>query len=332
MSRQIIKILLLLCLIPLWGCSAGIPVEDTYLIMKGPLARTDRFEPSGLAFQGEGLFVFNDKNDEPPVYLYQLEDSLSLIEKIPLLAADGFVVEARKFEDASASRNGSHDLYAVTSCDRPDPAYNRLVKMSLRSGGGWSFDNLPGFESKVAKLRERLDTPYLKIEAFALSRDDMHAYVGIREIGPSYKEPAFVVMIWRFPIAEGGEPLEKILEIDTLKRFGRAEGISALEYDGFRKRYLMLTSYEGKEGRIDDVGGHLWAISEELLEGGKEDGDIEVIRSFIHKPEGVAVAKDGRIIVVFDDDASRKEADPERAIREGKFNVEQNEAFYSVFE
>jgi hypothetical protein len=325
-----IKFLTLLCLISLWGCSTGIPVEDSYLTIKGPLARAARFEPSGLARQGENLFVFNDKNDEPPVYLYQLKDSLFLIENIPLLTADGLTIEARKFEDASASRRGSQAIYAVTSYDRPDPAYNRLIKISPRPGGGWSSEDLPELGAKLAGLRERLNTPYMKIEAFALSRDDRVAYVGVREIGPSYKEPSYVVMIWRLPIAVGGDPLEKVLEVDTVKRFGRAEGISALEYDGFRKRYLMLTSYEG-EG-IDALGGHLWTIPEELLEGKKDVGDIEVIRSFLHKPEGVAVTEDGRILVVFDDDSSRKEGDPERADREGKFNVYQNEAFYSVFE
>jgi hypothetical protein len=325
-----VKILPLLCLLALCGCSSGIPVEDAYLTIKGPRARTARFEPSGLARQGENLFVFNDKNDEPPVYLYQLKGSLSLIENIPLLTKDGLTIEARKFEDASASRNGSQAIYAVTSYDRPDPAYNRIIKISLRPGGGWSSEILPELGAKLAELRERLNTPYMKIEAFALSRDDRVAYVGVREIGPSYKEPSYVVMIWRFPVAVGGDPLEKVLEVDTVKRIGRAEGISALEYDGFRKRYLMLTSYEG-EG-IDALGGHLWAISEERLEGETDDGDIEVIRSFQHKPEGIAVAKDGTVIVVFDDDSARKEGDPERADREGKFNVYQNEAFYSVFE
>ncbi|PLX98205.1 MAG: hypothetical protein C0623_12840 [Desulfuromonas sp.] len=325
-----IKFLPLLCLIPLWGCSSGIPVEDTYLTMKGPHARAARFEPSGLAHQGENLFVFNDKNDEPPVYLYHLQEGLFLIENIPLRTADGRIIEARKFEDASASNRGSREIYAVTSYDRPDPAYNRLIKISPRSGGGWSSEELPELGAKLAELRERLNTPYMKIEAFALSRDDRAAYVGVREIGPSYKEPSYVVMIWKLPIVDGGDPLEKVLEVDTVKRFGRAEGISALEYDGLRKRYLMLTSYEGES--IDALGGHLWAIPEDLLEKGTGDCDIEVLRSFLHKPEGVAVTEDGRIVVVFDDDSSRKEGDPERADREGKFNVYQNEAFYSVFE
>lgn len=59
---------------------------------------------------------------------------------------------------------------------------------------------------------------------------------------------------------------------------------------------------------------------------------IEVIRAPQHKPEGVAVADDGTNVVVFDDDASRKEANPEKALKEKKFNVRQNEAFYMLLD
>lgn len=90
------------------------------------------------------------------------------------------------------------------------------------------------------------------------------------------------------------------------------EGISSIEYDEFHNVILVLTSIELEGNTKEDVSGYLWAVSVDL------DNVYSRIFKFDHKPEGVAVSKEGDIIVVVDDDGRRK--DP--------FGLKQNESCY----
>ena len=221
-------------------------------------------------------------------------------------------------------------FYAVTSCDRDNKPYNVLLKISFNQVGKAAFEEMPCFRVAIKKMKELLDAPYMKIEALALSQEDKYLYFGVREVGDSYKSPERVVMIWRLELKNMSKRPAKVFEMNTQDILGRDEGISSLEYDPVRKRYLMLTSFEKDGNSKDDVGSHLWAIDRESLEQehGKVFEKAELLSSFSHKAEGVSIDGQGRILVVFDDDFYRKEKDEKKAQERNQFNIMKNQAHY----
>lgn len=308
---------------------------NQYLILNGPIQEDSSFEPSGVAWDRltRRYIIFNDKDDEPPIYIYgydEKSEELKLIENLSIQQNNSGTIEVKKIEDASASLDREGVVYAVTSCDRDDKPYNVLIRISLNQAGKSVFEEMPSFREAIKKLKELLDVSYIKIEALALSPVDKYLYFGVREIGDSYKYPKRVVMIWRLEFKKMSKRPKKIFEMNTQGILGRGEGISSLEYDPVRKRYLMLTSFEKEGNSKDDVGSHLWAIDREYLE--QEHGKIfkkaELLSSFSHKAEGVSIDGQGRILVIFDDDSYRKEKDEKKAQKRNQFNIMKNQAHY----
>jgi hypothetical protein len=313
------------------------PASDLYpyLVFGGPVQEDARFEPSGAVWDrlGNRYIIFNDKDDEPPVYIYKYNEvpgELELVDTLIIQNEDGAPIKVKKFEDASASLAKDGVIYAITACDREDSAYNVLLRVTLSQVGKPVFEEVPGFKEALTKLRELLGVPYMKIEAMALSPGDKYLYLGIREVGAEYKHPQRVVMIWRIGLEGGSTRPEKVFEMETRWILGRVEGISALEYDPIKGRYLMLTSFEGEGNSKEDVGGHLWALDRESLEhrDGGIFGKAALLASFSHKAEGVSIDGHGRLLIVFDDDASRKEKNWKKAREQNQFNIMQNQAYY----
>lgn len=306
-----------------------------YLVFSGPVQEESRFEPSGAAWDRlkDRYIIFNDKDDEPPVYIYEynkMPGKLEIVDSLIMQKEDGAPIQVKKFEDASASLAKDGVIYAVTSCDRDNNAYNMLLRITLSQVGKAVFEEVPCFKEALRELRELLGVKYMKIEAMALSPGDKYLYLGIREVGAEYKYSQRIVMIWRIGLESGSMRPEKVFEMETRCILGRVEGISSLEYDPIKGRYLMLTSFEGEGNSKEDVGGHLWALDRESLE--HKDGDVPgkaaLLASFSHKAEGVSIDGRGGILIVFDDDASRKEKDEKKAREQNRFNIKQNQAYY----
>ncbi|MGD9022914.1 MAG: esterase-like activity of phytase family protein [Deltaproteobacteria bacterium] len=331
---MIFKALVSVFLLQVAACSS-LPRHHEYLVFSGPVQQESRFEPSGVAWGGTDnrFVIFNDKDDEPPVYVYkhnEMSGRLELLDNLSVYREDGSRIKIKKFEDASASLANDGTIYVVTSCDRDDRPYNVLVRMTLDDAGKAAFEEMTHLTEALNSLRTLSGFPYMKVEAMALAPGDKYLYLGIREVGADHKHPQRVVMIFRLDLGDESKRLEKVFEMETQGLVGRVEGISSLEYDPMRGEYLMLTSFEGKGNSKKDVGSHLWAIERNSLEQnhGETSGKAELLASFSHKGEGVAVDGHGRILVVFDDDASRKEEDEKEAQKQDRFNIRQNQAYY----
>lgn len=323
MLRKLCLPLLFNCLL-LTACSAPINSPE---IFSGPVSGESRFEPSGAAWDGASgrLLVLNDKSDEPPVYLYSLEQDrrLRLEGQFAVLDAMGNPIEAKKFEDLTTTNQPGRFL-AVTACDRPDPAYNKLLAIEMSSGAP-VFEELSFFPEVIEKLHQEIGYPFLKIEGLAMSRDGKTLYLGIREVGPDYKNPQYIVSVWGLDLSDPSMKLYNVFTFDLTQVIGRDVGLSAMEIDPDSKDLLFLTSYE-----VDDtasgVGGHLWSTS--------STPPFPLPRSplaeFNNKPEGLATMSNGKLIITFDDDNVRKEADPEKAAAFNKFPIKANQAFYVI--
>jgi len=177
----------------------------------------------------------------------------------------------------------------------------------------------------------------LKVEGLALTPDEKHLLVGVRAIGKKKKKPEYRVIILKYKL----DDLKKLPEIlvnvdlrddkDLQKILGmpEGEGISSLEYDPNSGKYMVLTSYEVKDGKSKEhVSGNLWLIPEnfEGLDVAKNWKQYNRM-PFTHKPEGVSLAsKPGEAIIVFEDDNDRKCINKCK----GKFPYKPNEGAFKI--
>jgi hypothetical protein len=313
--------------------SCSFAAEVKYFMIQGPDDPDSRFEPSGAAYDSETgrVIVFNDKSDEPPVHVYEPdpETVLSLVSAYEPTGADGESVSVKKFEDAAASDYKSGEFYAVTSWDRPDEAYRKLLRFSIRDGVPVLVDD-ESLALDVESLIKKTGHNYVKIEGLSVMPSDGSLVVGIREVGPDFEHPTRLVSLWKLTPGSAGHPAKLLMEFDTIEIIGREEGVSGIEYDPVGGRYLMTTSYEGAGYTTQDVGGHLWVIDAAALEGCIEvepEYAVEAVAEFSHKPEALYIDKEGVVVVLFDDDDDRKEPDPEKAAKLGRFCMRQNQAF-----
>lgn len=160
----------------------------------------------------------------------------------------------------------------------------------------------------------------INIEGMAVSPDSRNLLFGFREPliceGGKPYSPIYQMNLDKDKPTEGLSPVARVPATLPDRTFPGPHRISGMAYDSHEKCYWILTSYERKdeegENRVPSpcdvskltyleigpsVGGALW----------KWDGTQEqdpVIHSTIrsHKPEGIAVSKGGRMIIVFDND------------------------------
>jgi hypothetical protein len=114
---------------------------------------------------------------------------------------------------------------------------------------------------------------------------------------------------------------------------GPCFGISDLEVTD--KALFVLTSYEHSDNdhcteetgaAVDEVSGKLWRLRFDEQKSLPDTTHWELVEEFIHKPEGVGRTLDGSLLVVFDDDASRKSMD----LAPSTFPLEQNESVFAA--
>lgn len=172
-------------------------------------------------------------------------------------------------------------------------------------------------------VREKLGFAWAKTEALALSPDHSKLFIGVRAVSHDHTNPTFRVIILSYQIAQLAAKPKLIVNVNLTTLLGKPEGISALEYAPELDRFIALTSYENDD--LTDIkaqiGGHLWVLPKDLTRAKNVTTWQSYKRkSFSHKPEGVDMLGNDRIITVFDDDIDRKHF----------FELLPNEAFFRI--
>jgi hypothetical protein len=277
-----------------------------------PLFRGQTFEPSAAAFDPASgrVLVLSDK--DTTLYRYVLGPAGLVLppgeSHEPLRLPEG--MQAAKLE--GLTRLPSGDFLAVTAFDRPDPRYRRVLRFSYAPGA--APDAVPVVMDDVAldaAIRAVSGQPWSKIEGLAVDRTGAKVFFGVRNVGPSYTAPRDVVIVVRCPLdGDRVGPPEAAIRFSTAQALGgRAEGLSDLQLDADGHGFLVLTSHEGTDDAPEAHSGHLFRVPASLLLGAAPSSPLPLgvpLRAMHAKPEGLAVAPSGALVVVFDDDRAWK--------------------------
>lgn len=324
------------------------------------------FEPSGIARipNTDDYIVIDDK--DPYLFIFKLQDKkLHQISNPPIKLKYKYKdengkktevkVKVKKLEGITASLKNPGTFYAITAFDRDNEKYRKLVRFSLKKNKdekneeSYIIENIK--ELKISNPHKAIidkdgPIPWLKVEGLALTPDEKHLLVGVRAIGEDFDNPEYRVIILKYKIKELNKLPEILVNVDLkdaenlqkILGMPEGEGISSLEYDPNSGKYIVLTSYEDKDGKSKEhVSGHLWLVPEDF-EGLNDAANWEQYKkmpSFSHKPEGVSLtSKPGKAIIVFDDDNDRKCIDDNNGkcikVCEGKFNYKPNEGVFKI--
>jgi hypothetical protein len=270
------------------------------------------FEPSAASFDPASgrVLVLSDKDTT----LYNYELSAAGLElppgerHLPLLLPAG--IQAAKLE--GLARLPSGEFLAVTAFDRPDPSYRRLLRFAYMPGTSAVAAPVAVDEAAlVATVVTASGLPWFKIEALAVDASGRKLLFGIRDVGQSYAAPRDVVLVVRCPFVDG-----RVLAPEAVIRFstaaalqGAAEGLSDLQLDVDGRSFLMLTSHEATAYARGAHSGHLFRVPADALLGAAPSLPVSLdapLRTLQAKPEGLAVTRSGRLVVVFHDDRQWK--------------------------
>ncbi|MBX7101858.1 MAG: hypothetical protein K1X89_29350 [Myxococcaceae bacterium] len=298
--------------------------------------RTASFEPSAVAStvdprtHRETFVVLNDFFD-PTQYHFELDakDQLVATERVAraTMTLEGHPgVFAPKFEAVSALPDGR--FLATTPFNRPEVETHRIFTFGYAEGRHAvarevAFDR-PAFEGFI---RARSGQPWFQVEGLAVDAAARHAFFGVRFTGESRegaKQPTVTLVRCPFDGAALGTPTSAVT-LSTVKALGRQEGLADLQRDPRDGSYLLLTSFEGADvTALGNNQGHLFRLPAELVEHATSDTPLELpapLASFEGKPEGVTALKDGRLLVIFDDDREWKDNFKGYARRQAMFAV-----------
>ncbi len=299
-------------------------------------------EASGIAVVDSTVIIASDKQipGGSPIFTVQLSGDEVDDSKVDYIGSE-VLTGALKYEDLTITTD-KRFVIATTAFDRHrtdkakwDP-YNSLIY--------WPVDNpqraqivMPsqreGYKSSLS-LRERLvqtlGVDYFKVEGLA-ALPDQKLLIGIRELGQSYKEFEYKVLVLMadYHINERGElylgvDLQILHDFSIPKDYQLPDGLglSSIEYMQSSDEVLITTSWE-KNGQL---GGALWFISrEQLLNGGSLRPVLnqhnEILR-FNNKIEGISDIGRSRVMAIHDDDR----------VTDGHLNRKPNQAVYSIIE
>ena len=270
------------------------------------------FEPSAAAFDPatDRVLVLSDKDTN--LYRYELGAAGLVLppgeRHYPLRLPEG--VGAAKFEGLTRLPCGA--FLAVTAFDRPDPSFRRLLRFFYVPGAP-AETMVVGVDdvALTAAVRAASGLPWFKIEALAVDRTGTRVFFGVRNVGESYAAPRDVVLVVRCPLGDDlvGPP-DAVFRFSTAQALGGlSEGLSDLQLDADGDSFLLLTSHEGADTTQDAHSGHIFRVRAALLLGPAPDAPVPLgvpLRGLRAKPEGLAVAPSGKLVVVFDDDRNWK--------------------------
>lgn len=301
-----IKIILAALLIPL-AVMAQQKGEDYQVF-----GRKMIFEPSGIARTPEKntFLVVNDKDDEPPVVIFRLEGGKMTEAGVIDLKKAG--IKTKKFEGITASKKSPGIFYAITSFTKEKGKNKKLIRIELNKDLSLKDAREMGLYDPELLVKQKFSRDWLAIEAITLTPDERSLLIGIRSMGESSKKKDFGVTILQYDIAQMSKEPKIIVNIDISSIVGRPEGISDMSFVPELGKYLVLTSYENmSDGAAGEnaasVGGHLWFAPEDLAALNKPETwkKLESI-TLKYKSEGAEYAGDNKVIIVFDEDQSRK--------------------------
>jgi hypothetical protein len=289
------------------------------LPMKAP-DHTASFEPSAVAAtfnpktKKEEFVVLNDFFDRTQ-YHFELDDKgkLKATEHVPrgLMTLNGKPFNS-KWEALSQLPDGR--FLATTPFNRPEDANHKIVTFARAEGRSTEahevkFDRA-AFEGFIKATTKQ---PWFQIEGLAVDGKGKNAFFGVRFTGESRegkKSPTVMLVRCPFDGTSLGKP-ESTLKLSTFSALGRHEGLADLQRDPKDGSYLLLTSYEGPDVTdLKNNQGHLFRLPAELVEHATSGRPLQLpppIASFEGKPEGVTAMKDGRLLVIFDDDREWKD-------------------------
>jgi hypothetical protein len=319
----------------LGGCCADRPAPER---PQPPYARFAglSFEPSAAAYDPatDRVLVLSDR--DAIVYRYELtkQGALTLAagELHRALYLPGGAAAA-KFEAMTALADGS--FLAATAFDREDPAYRRVVRFRFAKEGLVPAVPVPLDEAAIARaVRAATGRPWFKVEGIAADAAPAHVFLGVRNVGRSYREPEDVVLVLRCPFDSTriGAP-EAVFFFSTRAALGADEGLSDIQRDPRGEGYWILTSREVEPDAPGSHGGHLFRLPAAALEGRPPESNPAApagaaraalpapVRAFSAKSEGLATLADGRLLVVFDDDRDWKHLFAGYEQSEGLFEV-----------
>ena len=270
------------------------------------------FEPSAAAFDPATGRVLVLSDHDTVLYRYELGVAGLVLpageRHYPLQLPEG--VQVAKLEGLTRLPSGA--FLAVTAFDRPDPSFRRLLRFSFTPAVPVEALLLTVDDAALAAaVRSASGLPWFKVEALAVDRTGTRVFFGIRTVGESYEAPRDVVLVVRCPLAGDrvGAPEAVILFSTAEALGGLAEGLSDLQLDAHGDSFLLLTSHEGTANTLDGHSGHLFRVPAGVLLGATPKAMVSLgppLRGLHAKPEGLAVAPTGAVVVVFDDDRDWK--------------------------
>jgi hypothetical protein len=291
------------------------------LPMKSP-DKTASFEPSAVTSfvdpttRQEKLLVLNDFWD-PTQYHYtlgrhgKLKPTATAARAVMTLAGSDQPY-APKFEAVSRLPDGR--FMATTPFNRDGAEYRQVVTFDAAVGRGTVAHLVPmdtkALEDHIKKVTHQ---PWVHLEGLAVDAAAKQVFFGVRFSGKgrlAKKTPEVMLVRCPFDGTTVGLPTSHV-RLSTLATVGRREGLADIQRDPHDGSYLLLTSHEGDD--VTDLAnnqGHLFRLPAELVEGRTSKRTLPLgppLQTFAAKPEGVTTLRDGRIVVIFDDDREWKD-------------------------
>ena len=304
-------------------------------------------ETSAIVFDGEKILIANDKDmPDGRTSVFVIKDKIISADtsKVAYLKSPVFK-SAKKYEDFAITPN-QQLVFLSTGFDRVKEnstdfdAYNSILYWERgKEESPKILSSEPNATTSVA-LRKQIaqvlanekfpnGMPYYKIEGFAATNENL--YLGVREIGESFKTPQYVAKIIEVPYKfENGlvtltGAMKVICDFNTNAQPAvKANlGLSSLEYDRFNKKFIMLTSYENG----DKLGAYIWTASLKEL----KNSEFHLVKTTDNQPlfietkaEDVAVVDKKTLFLINDDDRVKTSV--------GKQTRQLNQAFYQIIE
>jgi hypothetical protein len=310
-----------------------------------------QLEPSAIQPLGSAHFIVaNDRGGADPFLVFDLEDGASLGNPRVLRnhATPGANV---KFEalNAYVSSDGQHVLALESSTvdkDTPLTVYDMLLsgtdevvkteKRSVANPCRVVAEKFAVPESTSCSI-EGLTLRGGRALADGPIEHDGYLQLGIRYLhrpGKHHLPVMAVVSLKKAPGNGWRDPtvvFHRLPEADPCADF--SSGISDIQVLD-EQELLVLSSIELQSDErclgdsahpvpIAQVRGALWTVKQS---GTKEASEIHLSHRLAHKPEGMTLLKDGRVLIVFDDDGKRKSL----SSAPDTFPLEQNEAVYTI--
>ncbi|MEP6652611.1 MAG: hypothetical protein ABJA82_04600 [Myxococcales bacterium] len=320
-----------------------------------------QFEPSAVQTldRFDQIIVANDKGGANPFVLFSFDHEAGLSEPRVLKPEPGKdwpfkFSRIPKFEALHARTvDGERaEVLALSTSDEPPSNPRVLLRFHVDFANATAVDIQPVAIPDICAAFRDPNLATCLIEGMTMApsatHQDERLMFGVRHLiykdNPTAKDKSLarkpIVAVVQLDLAKDGTwiPPRIVYRWDEKKADEKLpdsclSGVSDLQIQD--NKLFILTSLELRENETCDPGskertspigqvrGALWRL---VLDGASMSGKPTLVKSFIHKPEGLALLNDGTGLIVFDDDGSRKSM--HRGLE--SFPLEQHEAVFTV--